>query len=113
MNELDYFIKETLNCDPEPITISKVKRVICETFNVTMKEIEGKTRKQNIVFARQFYVFFLWQKGLMKTKLEIAKSLNKNHATIIYSINKLSNWVSLYDDMKSTAKTINNKLEFE
>ena len=93
MNELHYFINETLGGNKLPVTKEDVKRVICKRFGVTMQQIEGKSRKQNLVYARQFYMYFMYKKNLIRTKTEIAESINKNHATAIYSINNISSFI--------------------
>lgn len=112
MNELEYFINERLDDIQIPVTVSDVQKVICNKFGVTMEEIKGKSRKRNLVYARHFYCYFLWNKGLSKSKSAIAESINKNHATILYSLNKLDSWIEMYDDIKHIANSIENELTF-
>jgi chromosomal replication initiator protein len=112
MNELEYFINETLESEPTPVTSKKLEMVICDEFGVTMDEIKSKTRKQNVVYARQFYIYFMWEKNLIRTKLNLAKSINRTHATVIYAITKLEHWVNCYDDVKHIYERINHQLEY-
>lgn len=71
-------------------------RVKCEQDDIPPEEVVMKTRKRHIVEARMMISKLLLKEGL--TLSEIARFLNKDHATIIHYRN-------LHDDlMKTEAK---------
>ena len=67
MNQLEYFITETLEVCKEPLSKERILTVVCNHFNVTEEEIRGNDRYKNIVMARHFYMFLLRDKGVIKT----------------------------------------------
>ena len=110
MTDIEYFITETLEGIPAPVTNQRILDSICFHFQVSEEQIKGKNRAKNIVLARHFYMFFLKDKGVFKTLIQIGKETNKDHATVLYAIAKLKYWVKNYEDIKEIYNKINEKL---
>src|SRR5690606_29336803 len=61
-------VQQLFHNSPTPVTASVKKlnpnqtlRVVCETFGVTLKDLTGKSRKQNLVVPRQLAMYILRQ----------------------------------------------------
>ena len=70
-------------------------------FNIQKTDIEGKSRKQEIVYIRNLIVYLLRDYGEMPFT-EIGKLLgNRDHTTIIHSYNKAKNSIGSSEDFKT------------
>lgn len=110
MTDLEYFITETLEGIPPPVTKERILNAICSHFRVSEIDVKGRNRAKNIVLARHFYMFFLKEKEIFKTLKEIGKQANRDHTTALHAINKLKHWIENYQDIKEIHNNINQKL---
>ena len=81
------------------VTIDAVQKVVCEYFNITRDELLSKTRKRNIVQARQIAMYMsrnlISNCSLSTIGAEIG---GKDHATVLHACTTVS-------DLMSTDKT--------
>ena len=81
------------------VTIDGVQKVVCEYFNITRDELLSKTRKRNIVQARQIAMYMsrnlISNCSLSTIGAEIG---GKDHATVLHACTTVS-------DLMSTDKT--------
>ena len=110
MTDLEYFISETLEGIPIPVTKQRILNAVCSHFQVSEEAIKGKSRLKNTVLARHFYMFFLKEKKIFKTLTKVGVETNKDHATALYAIDKLKHWIENYQDIKEIYNNINQKL---
>ncbi len=80
------------------ITIDKVQKIVCEYFNITRDTLLSKSRKRNIVQARQIAMYM--SRSLINCSLStIGTELGgKDHATVLHACSTVS-------DLMSTDKT--------
>lgn len=80
------------------ITIDKVQRVVCEYFNISLDEMLSKTRRRQIVQARQIAMYM--SRSLINCSLSTigAEIGGKDHATVLHACTTVS-------DLMSTDKT--------
>lgn len=110
MTDLEYFITETLENIPAPVTKERILNAVCSHFQVSEEAIKGKNRRKNTVLARHFYMFFLKEKKIFKTLRETGEQTNRDHTTALHAINKLNHWIENYQDIKEIHNKINAKL---
>jgi len=110
MTDLEYFITETLEGIPPPVTKESILNAVCLHFRVSEIDLKGRNRAKNIVLARHFYMFLLKDKDIFRTLKEIGKETNRDHATALYAIDKLKHWIENYQDIKEIYNNINQKL---
>ena len=94
----------------DDFTISDIKNVICEFFEVSVCDIEGKSRKPNIVEPRQIGIYFV----RLKTKLSLAAcggEFGKDHATAIHSIKTVNNFIDTEPDFKLKIDELKSRLD--
>ena len=66
-------------------SIDMIQEVVAKYFNVDIEAIQSKSRKRDIVQARQFAMYFA-KKITNKPYAEIGKSIgNRNHATVLHA----------------------------
>jgi chromosomal replication initiator protein len=68
------------------ITIESIKKLICDEFSLSEKEIISASRQQRIVKPRQIAIY-LSRKYTDQPIKSIGSSFNRYHATAIYAIN--------------------------
>ena len=80
------------------LTIDNVQKVVCEYFNITREELLSKTRKRQIVQARQIAMFMA--RTLINCSLSTigAEIGGKDHATVLHACTTVN-------DLMSTDKT--------
>jgi len=78
--------------------MEKLTKVICENYNINTLELFSNKRNSNVVKARQMFIYFAYN-YYKKNVSEISKKLKKNHATVIYSINKINSEMNIYKDI--------------
>lgn len=60
-----------------------------------IEKIHARGRKHDIVVIRQVLMYFLHLKGL--TSLKIGEIMKRDHATVLYSISKVRDMISIDD----------------
>ena len=75
------YVKQT----KKTYSIDKIQEIVGKYFNVEVEDIQSKSRKRDIVQARQFAMYFA-KKITKKPYTEIGKSIgNRNHATVLHA----------------------------
>lgn len=97
---------------PEEISIiKKVKDEVCGYFKLNVADLISKSRKPNIVYARNLCFFLIRKKADVSLK-KIGESFgNKDHTSVSYGIDKISEALSNDSQVKKDVFNIQNKLE--
>ena len=84
---VDKFVKST----NREVTIDYIQKVVCDYFNIPIESIQTRTRKREIVQARQLTMYFA--KKLTKSSLAIIglQCGNKDHATVLHACKTVAN----------------------
>ena len=67
----------------------------CKKVDMTFEQLYSKSRKRDLVEKRMVLMYTL-RKSVGMTLHKIASSLNKNHATIIYAVKSIENFIQVY-----------------
>ena len=91
------------------ISINYIQKVVCEYYNIPLDMIQSKTRKREIVQARQIAMYF--SKSLTKSSLATigAKIGGKDHATVLHACKTVNNLMDT--DKRFRKKMQVNELE--
>jgi hypothetical protein len=76
--------------------IKQVEQIVCESLSITSHQLHNKTRLKEFVFARHLFAYIM-RKHYNFTFIEIAKYLNKHHATVMHSVKDTQNFVAIND----------------
>jgi len=84
---IDVFVKNSAR----EVSIDYIQKVVCDYFNVPLEIINSKTRKREVVQARQIAMFFA--KHLTKSSLATIglHCGNKDHATVLHACRTVNN----------------------
>jgi len=88
---IQHFVKQQ---KPE-FSCDMIKQIVAEYFGISMKEFDSNSRKRKIVQARQISMYLA--KKYTKASLETIgkRNGNKDHATVIYSLNVVQNLIDV------------------
>ncbi len=79
--------------EPVNVTIDKILHTVSSHYDVTIDELKGKKRVANISSARHIAIYMI-RKLTGRSFPAIGKEFNRNHATIISSIDTVENRIS-------------------
>ncbi len=93
------------------ITIDYIQKVVCDYYKIPVDLIQGKTRKSEIVQARQVSMFF--SKNLTKSSLASIGSCigGKDHATVLHACKTVNNLIDTDRHFKNQIADIEKKLK--
>jgi chromosomal replication initiator protein len=104
---IDKLIKST----KREISIDYIQKVVCNYFNIPVDQIQSKTRKREIVQARQVAMFF--SKNLTKSSLATIGSQigGKDHATVLHACKTVNNLIDTDKRFRLQIDEIEKKLK--
>ena len=88
----------------------KIIQTVCKTWNVSLGNVCGRSRKQDVVYTRMTIAYFLRQ----YTKLsmtEIGNLINRDHATIIHYLKACDSEFCFNKDFRNFAERIKEDLQ--
>ena len=105
---IDKLIKNTRR----EVSIDYIQKVVCNYFDVPIDSLQSKTRKREIVQARQVAMYF--SKTLTKSSLATIGSQigGKDHATVLHACKTVNNLVETDKQFKNQIEEIEKKLKF-
>ncbi len=93
------------------LTIDYIEQVVCDYFKLSSDAIKSKTRKREIVQARQIVMYFartFTKMSLSNIGLEIG---GKDHATVLHACKTVNNLIDTEKTFKGYIDDIKKKLE--
>ncbi|MCT4614010.1 MAG: chromosomal replication initiator protein DnaA [Marinifilaceae bacterium] len=93
------------------ISVSYIQKVVCEHFNLPVEVLQQKSRKREIVQARQIAMYF--SKNLTKASLSSIGSQigKKDHATVLHACKTVKNLKETNNDFRAQLNEIDKKLK--
>jgi chromosomal replication initiator protein len=105
---IDKFVKNT----SKEVTIDYIQKVICEYFNIPVDSINSKTRKREIVQARQLSMYFS-KKHTKSSLASIGQQCgNKDHATVLHACRTVNNLVETDKQFRLFVEDLDKKIKF-
>lgn len=93
--------------EKKPVTLEYIQEVVCENYNLEMKDMSSKTRARQIAYPRQIAMYLCRQLTDLSL-IMIAESFNRDHSTIMHGVDKITKDIS--EDM-SFAEEINSLVQ--
>jgi chromosomal replication initiator protein len=92
------------------LSIEYISKVVCDYFNMPVESLQAKTRKREIVQARQLTMYF--SKNLTKYSLASigAQVGNKDHATVLHACKTVNNLKDTDKNFRQYVEDIEKKL---
>ncbi len=104
---IDKLIKNT----KREISIDYIQKIVCSYFNIGVDQLQSRTRKREIVQARQVAMFF--SKSLTKSSLATIGSQigGKDHATVLHACKTVNNLIETDKRFRLQIDEIEKKLK--
>ncbi len=103
---IDKFVKNT----SREISIDYIQKVVCDYFSLPLEAINSKTRKREIVQARQLAMYF--SKKLTKSSLATIglHCGNKDHATVLHACRTVNNLIDTDKQFRLYVEELDKKM---
>jgi len=104
-------INKLVKCSTREITVDYISRVVCEFFNLPPDSLNVKSRKREVVQARQIAMYF--SKNLTKSSFAAIGSQigGKDHATVLHACKTVANMKDTDRNFKVFLDEIESKLK--
>ena len=104
---IEKFVKNT----SRDITIDYIQKVVCDYFNLSVESLQSRTRKREIVQARQLAMYFAKQYTKSPLSMIGLQCGNKDHATVLHACKQVSNLIETDKQFRSWAEDISKKIQ--
>jgi chromosomal replication initiator protein len=104
-------INKIVKQNKHEITIDYIQKIVCDYFNMPVDSLHSKTRKREVVQARQIAMFF--SKSLTKSSLASIGSQigHKDHATVLHACKTVNNLIDTDKQFKYDIEEIEKRLK--
>ncbi len=104
-------IKNFVRSISHEVSIEFIQKTVCEYFEVPIDKLKEKTRKRNIVQARQLSMYLA--KNYTKNSLKvIGKHFGgRDHSTVIHSCQMVKNLIDTDEGFKESVKELEKKIQ--
>ncbi|HPR61219.1 MAG TPA: chromosomal replication initiator protein DnaA [Prolixibacteraceae bacterium] len=106
-------INKIIKQSKHEITIDYIQKTVCDYFNMPSDSLQSKTRKREIVQARQIAMFF--SKTLTKSSLASigAQIGHKDHATVLHACKTVNNLIDTDKQFRNDIEEIEKRLKVQ
>lgn len=106
-------IKRAVKIDDEPLTIDEILDKVCAHFNVTTNAVNSRSRKQDIVLARQVSMY-LAQKFTKIPAKRIGKLVGgRDHSTVLHSCSQIEKRLEVDKGFNAELSSIENSFKLK
>jgi len=104
-------INKIVKQNKHEITIDYIQKIVCDYFNMPVDSLQSKTRKREVVQARQIAMFF--SKNMTKSSLASIGSQigRKDHATVLHACKTVNNLIDTDKQFKIDVEEIEKRLK--
>ena len=104
-------VARAVNLEKKELTLEDINAAVCKHFNVKQKELQSKSRKQNIVQARQV-AMFLYHKYTEVTYTQIGRDFGKrDHSTVLHACNQVARRMSVDKNYRKDIEELESVLK--
>lgn len=104
---IDKFVKNT----SREISIDYIQKVVCDYFNLPVDSINSKTRKREIVQARQLAMYFAKKHTKASLASIGAQCGNKDHATVLHACRTVNNLIDTDKQFRIYVEELDKKIK--
>jgi chromosomal replication initiator protein len=104
---IDKFVKNTVH----EISIDYIQKVVCDYFDLPLEVLKSKTRKREVVQARQLAMYF--SKSMTKSSLSNIgiHCGGKDHATVLHACRTVNNLMETDKKFKTYVSDIQKRIQ--
>lgn len=93
------------------ISVDLITKIVCEEMSIDENKVRDKTRKQEIVIARQLAMYFAKELTRISLKNVGLYFGGRDHSTVIHACTSIQNLIDTDANFAELAKSIKNKIE--
>ncbi len=104
-------LRDLIHDTPASITIEEIQRVVAEFYNLQEHLLRDKTRKREVVQARQVAMYFskqFTQHSLKNIGLHFG---GRDHSTVIHATNSVDNLLDTDERFRDSVETLRRRIE--
>lgn len=107
MSIVDKLVKKT----QKELSVDYIQQIVCDYFGLAVDSLQSKTRKREIVQARQVAMYF--SKSLTNSSLSAigSKIGKKDHATVLHACKTVNNLIETDKDFKNQMQEIEAQIK--
>lgn len=106
-------IQRAVKIDDKPLTIDEILEKVCNHFNVSVSAVNGRSRKQDLVTARQVSMY-LAQKYTKMPASRIGKLVGgRDHSTVIHSCSRIEQRLQVDSMFSNELMSIENSFRLK
>jgi chromosomal replication initiator protein len=104
-------INKIVKHNKHELTVDYIQKIVCDYFNMPVDSLQSKTRRREVVQARQIAMFF--SKSLTKSSLAAIGSQigHKDHATVLHACKTVNNLIDTDKQFKVDVEEIEKRLK--
>ncbi|MFP4227471.1 MAG: chromosomal replication initiator protein DnaA [Salinivenus sp.] len=93
------------------LTIEEIQRIVCTHLNIEEEQVRGKTRKREVVRARQIAMHFCKHRTQHSLKTIGLHFGGRDHSTVIHANNTVEERMETDEQFRATVEEIERKIE--
>ena len=93
------------------ISVDLITKIVCEELTIDENKVRDKTRKQEIVIARQLSMYLAKEMTRISLKNVGLYFGGRDHSTVIHACTSIQNLIDTSESFAGTVKSIQNKIE--
>lgn len=106
-------IKRAVKLDDRPLTVDDILETVCNHFNVSPSAVNGRSRRHELVVARQVSMY-LAQKYTKMPAARIGKLVgNRDHSTVIHSCKNIEHLLQVDKSFSNELQSIENSFRIK
>jgi len=108
---MEHLRDHTTNSGSKALTVSDVQQMVIEHFGISLEDLTGGRRTQNLVLPRQI-AMYLCRQLLDASFPEIARKFGgRDHSTVIYACNKLDSTMKIDRQIRAVVGELTSRLQ--
>jgi len=108
---MEHLRDHSTNSDTKALTIADIQQMVIEHFGISLEELTGIRRTQNLVIPRQL-AMYLCRQLLDASFPEIARKFGgRDHSTVIYSCTKLEQSMKIDRQLRALVGELTSRLQ--
>lgn len=106
-------VKRAVRIDDKPVTVDDIVDTVCKHYNVSATLVNGKSRKRELVVARQVCMYLAQKLTKMPAKRIGRLVGNRDHSTVIHSCTAVERRLRLDNDFSEELLSIENSFKLK
>ena len=92
------------------VGLNRILKTTCNTLNIDINDVKSNTRKEEITYARHMFCYVAYNFINNHSLKSIGREVNRDHASVIYGKNRISNQYDIYKPVFDDVEEIKRQL---